>query len=412
MQSCALLGRKQDRIAERELVLGQGPGLVRAQNVDPGHFLDGGQLGDDRLLFRQRQRAQCHGDGEHRRHGHRDRCDQQNEDELQDAERVFESPVVGDDDVLIDLDGDHDQRQRDGDDDQEVPDLEHRPLGVADGAGAGHELGGAAEERVGAGRDDDALHLALLDDAARIGLVADLLRNRQGFARQRRLVDGGVIAADKPQVGGHDDAEPDLDDVAGHQRRSRNRLPLAVAHHGGLGGEPLPQRGQRIGGLAVLPEFEPGVEEQQRRDDGEIVPMPDDRRNDRGGLDHIGVRPGEVPHDLAEQTDLFFNEGVGAVLGEPLPRLDAAQSLLGLDGELGKDLLDRQLLEVDRGMRADLVRSCGGLQGNGGHGLLLGTRSRIKKNGFPKLTKCGLMIEIKDQPTRSESTYSARMVAD
>src|SRR6516165_3070272 len=63
------------------------------------------------------------------------------------------------------------------------------------------------------GRDDDALHLALLDDAARIGLVADLLRNRQGFAGQRRLVDGGVIATNEPQVGGHDDAEPDLDDV-------------------------------------------------------------------------------------------------------------------------------------------------------------------------------------------------------
>ena len=208
------------------------------------------------------------------------------------------------------------------------------------------------------------------------GFVADLLRNRQGFSGQRRLVDGGVIAADEPQVGGHDDAQPDLDDVAGHERRSRNRLPLAVADHGGLGGEPLPQRGQRIGGLAVLPEFEPGIEEQQCRDDGEVVPMPDDRRHQRGGLDHVGVRPGEVPHDLAEQADLFFNEGVGAVLGEPLARLGAAQSLLGLDGELGKDLVDRQLLEVDRGGRPSLVRARGGLQGNGGHGRLLGTRSR------------------------------------
>ena len=90
----------------------------------------------------------------------------------------------------------------------------------------------------------------------------------------------------------------------------------------------------------------------------------------------ISVRPGEVPHDLAEQADLFFNEGVGTVLGEPLPRLGAAQSLLGLDGELSKDLLDRQLLEVDRGVRPSLVRSRGGLQGNGGHGVLLGTRSR------------------------------------
>src|SRR5262249_2778790 len=48
---------------------------------------------------------------------------------------------------------------------------------------------------------------------------------------------------------------------------------------------------------------------------------------------------------------------VGAVLGEPLARLGAAQSLLGLDGELGKDLVDRQLLEVGRGVRASLMRA-------------------------------------------------------
>src|SRR5262249_21602306 len=108
---------------------------------------------------------------------------------------------------------------------------------------------------------DDALHLALLDDAARISLVADLLRNGQGFPGERRLVDGGVIAADKPQIGGHDDAEPDLDDVAGDERRGRNLLPFSVAHRGGFGGGPPPPRGPGVGRPAVLPEFEPGIVE-------------------------------------------------------------------------------------------------------------------------------------------------------
>src|SRR5262249_34839323 len=147
------------------------------------------------------------------------------------------------------------------------------------------------------------------------------------------------------------------------------------------GASPFPQRGQRVGCLAVLPEFERGIEEQQRCDDGEVVPMPDDGRNDRGGLDHVGVRAGEVPHDLAKQADLFFNEGVGSAFGEPFARLGAAQSLLGLDGELGKDLLDRHPLEVNRGLRSTLGRSRSGLQGNGGHGLLLGTRSRESGKG-------------------------------
>jgi hypothetical protein len=52
------------------------------------------------------------------------------------------------------LDGDHDQRQRDGDDDQKVPDLEHRFLRVANRAGTGHELGRSTKERVRSGCND------------------------------------------------------------------------------------------------------------------------------------------------------------------------------------------------------------------------------------------------------------------
>jgi hypothetical protein len=87
---------------------------------------------------------------------------------------------------------------------------------VADGAGSSHELGRSTKKSIGPGSDDDALHLALLDDTARIGLVADLLCDRHGFACQSGLIDGGVIAADKSKIGGHDDAEPDLHDVTQH----------------------------------------------------------------------------------------------------------------------------------------------------------------------------------------------------
>ena len=66
------------------------------------------------FCFESAKRAQRHGDGEDRRHRHRDRGDEQNEHELQDVERVVQAPVVGDDDVSVDLDGDHDQGQRDG----------------------------------------------------------------------------------------------------------------------------------------------------------------------------------------------------------------------------------------------------------------------------------------------------------
>ena len=76
--------------------------------------------------------------------------------------------------------------------------------------------------------------------------------------------------------------------------------------------------------------------------------MADHGRDDRGSLDHVGDRAGKVPYNLAGQTDLFFDEGIGAVLVKPLLRLGTAQSAVGFNGELGKHLIDRHLLEVDR----------------------------------------------------------------
>jgi hypothetical protein len=208
--------RQQDRLAQRELVFGQGSGLVGTQDIDTRHFLDGGQLGDDGLLFGQRQRAQGHGDGENGGHRHRNGGDEQNEHKLQNPERVSKIPVVADDDVMKHSRGDHDHGQDDGDDDQEVADLKHRFLGMAHGTGAGDELCGSAEEGVGAGRNHDAQHLALFDDASRIGLVSDLLGNGQGLARQGGLIDRCVVSADEPQIGGNDCTEPDLHNIARH----------------------------------------------------------------------------------------------------------------------------------------------------------------------------------------------------
>ena len=202
----------------------------------------------------------------------------------------------------------------DGDDDQEVADLEHRLLRVADRAGAGHQLRRAAEEGVGAGGDDDAFHLALLDDAARVGLVADLLGDRQRLAGQRRLVDRGVVAPHQAQVGRNDHAEADLDDVARHQRRGRHRLPSAVAQRRRLRRQALFQRRQRVRRLAVLPEFEPGIEEQQGGDDGEVLPVADQRRDDGRRLDHVGDRADEVSDQLGEHALLTLEQRVGAVL--------------------------------------------------------------------------------------------------
>ena len=56
------------------------------------------------------------------------------------------------------------------------------------------EMRGLAEIGLHSGRGDDAVHLALLGDGAGIGVVADLLVDRQRFPGQRRLIDAEVGA--------------------------------------------------------------------------------------------------------------------------------------------------------------------------------------------------------------------------
>ena len=70
-------------IAERQLVLGQGAGLVRAEHVHPGQLLDRHEPADDGLLLREQARADGHRHRQHRRHRDGNRRDGEHERELQ-----------------------------------------------------------------------------------------------------------------------------------------------------------------------------------------------------------------------------------------------------------------------------------------------------------------------------------------
>jgi hypothetical protein len=101
-------------------------------------------------------------------------------------------------------------------------------------------------------------------------------------------------------MSGRDNAEPDLHNIAGNEAGGRRRAPFSVAQKRRLRRQPLLQRGERIGGLAILPGFERGVEEQQSEDDGEITPMADDRRDERRRLDHIGHGSREIAKNFPQ----------------------------------------------------------------------------------------------------------------
>ena len=76
----------------RELVQGQRAGLVAAQHIDAGQFLDRRKPRQDRLLLRQRIGADRHRHRHHRRQCHRNRRHQQDQHELRDrADRRLRS---------------------------------------------------------------------------------------------------------------------------------------------------------------------------------------------------------------------------------------------------------------------------------------------------------------------------------
>ena len=85
-------------IAQGELVLGQGPGLVRAEHVHPGQLLDGHQPADDGLLRGEHPGPDRHRHRQHRRHRHGDGGHGEDEGELQGGEEGVTADGGDDDD--------------------------------------------------------------------------------------------------------------------------------------------------------------------------------------------------------------------------------------------------------------------------------------------------------------------------
>ena len=71
------------RLAQRQLVLGQGAGLVRAKHVHARQFLDGHQPADNRLFGCQQPRPHRHRYRQHGGHRHGNRGHRQHQCELQ-----------------------------------------------------------------------------------------------------------------------------------------------------------------------------------------------------------------------------------------------------------------------------------------------------------------------------------------
>ena len=114
---------------------------------------------------------------------------------------------------------------------------------------------------------------------ARIGALVD----RQRLAGQHRLVAFEAGDLEQPNVGRDDVAEPQLDDVAGHQRGDvHRRRPPVTDHHCLV----VDLRVQRLGGLlgpVLIDEPEPDRQGHDHADDHRVAALADEVGGGRGG---------------------------------------------------------------------------------------------------------------------------------
>lgn len=247
------LGVRLDLVlVDREFVGRERAGLVGAEDGDTGELLDGRDAGDDGLVLGELLGTDGHGDGQDGGHGDGDTTNQEDEDVVESlAVRVAEVGVE-DEDLEDDedtceggrkervslrrarADGEGRGRRTDGDHAEES-DLGEDGLEVTGRVVVGaDEGGGAAEEGVGTGRDDDGLGLTVLAGRAGEGLVALLLVDGERLAGEGGLVHRNVDRLGETAVGGADVAVLERDEVTGDEG---SRLEAA-----GKGGEVIGQR--------------------------------------------------------------------------------------------------------------------------------------------------------------------------
>ena len=307
-----------ERIAKRQLVLRQGAGLVGAQHVHAGQFLDGDQLAHDRLLLREQPGADRHRHRQHRRHGHGNRRHGQHQRKLQRREdRV----------AAVECNGNDHRHQNHRQHDEIVADLQHGFLEMADGHGRFHQFRRLAEVGLHARRIDQRTDLAAADDRAGEHGVAGFARRGQRLTGQRRLVDGNFVAVQQTGIRRHDIAQAQADDVTRHQFPRRRRDPLSIALHPGLDRELGLQRFDGIARLALFPEPDGGIGNKQHQNDEEIGPMADDTGQDHRHFDHPRDRTPEIGEEFQQRIGLLLLDLVRPVLGQPLRRLGLAEAV-------------------------------------------------------------------------------------
>jgi hypothetical protein len=214
----------------------------------------------------------------------------------------------------------------------------------------------AAELGLHPGGDDDAATLPIGDgrsgvDHARAvaellhltGEGGGLLLHRQRLPRQSRLLDLERDDVAQARIRGRPVAGAQQDDVARHELARRDVILLSVPRYRCVRRRHLAERLDRPFGAVLLHEAQHGGEDDDDGDDHGFRHVPEHRReahrHEQDQDQHV-LELGE--QDLPRRDHVRRLQLVGAVSGQPLRGLLAAQARVGRGLETGRDLGDTQ----------------------------------------------------------------------
>lgn len=265
-------------LGERQLVLGQSTGLVRAENLYTSEGLNGGELLDDSLLLGEVGGANSHGGGDDS--GETDR-DTNNGDGQGEAENI--------DNAVGAVERRNPDDEKSGDDkDQENRTNAVENLGEMTSAtsGLGDESSGATDEGVVTSGGDDDEGLTTLDGGGGVAVVAAVLVDSEGFTSDGRLVNlEESIFSDDATVGGDDGTLLNLEDITGNDLGGLNLLEGAITENDSLEGKSLLEFLDNGTSLEFLNEADTSVKQEKSANDTEIDPILETGSENSGSLE-------------------------------------------------------------------------------------------------------------------------------
>ena len=361
------------------LVLGQGAGLVRADNLRAAQRFDSGQPADDCVALGHIGHADRKHDGDNGGQAFGDGGDSQRNRDHEGRDNRIQAELAGGEHVKRkDEDADHDDKLGQGlakvaelalqrgllffGGGQDAGDLAH--LGVHAGAGHNHAAAAVHNGRAHIGHVLAVAQRHILAVRAKVEGFDELV-DRDAFTGQGGFLDLERGAFQDAAVGGNGIAGFQQHHIAGDNLGRVEGHGFAVTQDFAGGGGHRLQRFDRRFGLAFLVHAENRVEQHDNKDDddfGEALTLKDAQRKGHSGRgkQQQQHRVFELIQEPFEQGGLFgLLELVGAELLQALFRFLRGQAIVGRLFFL-QDFFRRQFIRFQSGFLSFRCRRPGG----------------------------------------------------